>query len=212
MKRRLFIVAFLCGLALVGAAKYAHAESAEFFTDAVDDSKGQYKYAYGGGTTLEIETTGAHSGEACLKADLDCTQWSGAIIGRNPLVPLVDLTKLKNPAVEFWVRGAEGGERFEVLLIDADDTDGNKTEVGAMASPKYVKVTKDWQKVTIPFVAYPKKGQYWDEAEGKTVPNEFNPKELKEIKFAVGPKYNRDKKSITIYIDDLKIVEAPEPM
>lgn len=210
MYRKLFIVALFCGLALVGAAKYAHAESAEFFTDTVDDSKGQYKYTYGGTTALELEATGAHSGEACLKADLDCTQWSGVIVGRNPLIPPVDLTKMHKPAVEFWVKGAEGGENFEVLLIDADDTDENKTEVGVMATPKYVQVTKDWQQVSIPFDVYPKKGQYWDEAEGKTMPNEFNPKELKEVKFAVGPKYNKDRKSITIYVDDLKIAEMPQ--
>lgn len=209
MGRKLFVVVFLCGLVLAGAARYAHAETVEFFTDTVDDAKGQYKYTYGGGTTFELETTGAHSGEACLKADLDCTQWSGAVLGRNPLIPLVDLTNLKGPAVEFWVKGAEGGENFEVLLIDADDTDGNKTEVGVMASPKYVTVTKEWQKAVIPLDAYPKKGQYWSDAEGKTMPNEFNPKELKEIKFAAGPKYNKDRTNITIYIDDISIVEMP---
>jgi len=209
MYRKLFVIAFLCGLALTGAAKYAHAEAVNFFTDTVNDAEGQYKYTYGGSTAFEVDTASPHSGTACLKADLDCTQWSGAVIGRNPLIPLVDLTKFNKPAVEFWVKGAEGGEKFEVLLIDADDTDGNKTEVGVMATPKYVTVTKDWQKVAIPFSAYPKEGQYWSDAEGKTMPNAFNPKELKEIKFAVGPKYNVGKKSITIYVDDLNIVEMP---
>ena len=211
MNRTVLVAVFLCGLALIGAARVAHAAaSVDFFTDAIVESSGQYTYTYGGGTTFEIEKTGAHSGEACLKAVLDCTQWSGAVVGRNPLVPLVDLTKFNTPAVEFWVKGAEGGENFEVLLVDSDDTDHNKTEVGVMASPNYVKTTKDWQKVTIPFDVYPKKGQYWDGQANKMVTDvNFNPVELKEIKFAVGPKYNAGLASVTIYIDDLKIVEMP---
>ena len=209
MNRTMLVAVFLCGLALVGAARVAHAaEPVDFFTDTLEETSGQYKYAYGGATTFEIETTGAHSGEACLKADLDCAQWSGVIVGRNPLIPLVDLTKFNKPAVEFWVKGAEGGENFEVLLVDSDDTDGNKTEIGVMATPTYVNTTKEWQKVTIPFGAYPKKGQYWDGGAGKTVPDaKFNPVELKEVKFAVGPRYNKGKELVTIYIDDIRIVE-----
>ena len=210
MNRMVLVAVFLLGLALVGAAGLARAASADFFIDTIDDASGQYMYSYGGGTTFEIEKSGAHSGEACLKAVFDCTQWSGAVVGRNPLVPLVNLTNLNKPAVEFWVKGAEGGENFEVLLIDSDDTDGTKTEVGVMATPSYIKTTKDWQKVTIPFAAYPKKGQYWDGQANKMVTNvDFNPAELKEIKFAVGPKYNAGKSSVTLYIDDLRIVEIP---
>ncbi|MDD5072647.1 MAG: carbohydrate binding domain-containing protein [Candidatus Omnitrophica bacterium] len=210
MKKAVFVAVFLCGLALVCAAGVARAASADFFTDVIDETSGQYMYAYGGGTTFEIEKTGSHSGEGCLKADFDCTQWSGAVVGRNPLIPPVDLTKFNKPAVEFWVKGAAGGENFEVLLIDADDNDGNKTEVGVMATPAYVKTTKEWQKVAIPFNVYPKKGQYWDNTSAKMVTDvNFNPAELKEIKFAVGPKYNIGKDSVIIYIDDLKIVDMP---
>ena len=207
MGRKLFVVVFLCGLALMGAAKYAHADSVNFFTDMIDEGNGMYKYVYGGGTTLDVEKAGAHAGEGCLKAELDCSQWSGAVVGHYPLT---DLTKFKKPGIEFWVKGAEGGEKFEVILMDADDTDGNKVEIGTMAAPNYVKVTKDWQKAVVPFSAYPKKGQYWDGAASKMVTNvDFNQAELKEIKFAVGPSYNPGKKSVTIFVDDLKVVEMP---
>ncbi len=210
MNKTVLVAVILFGFALVGAAGIARAASSDFFTDTIEDSSGQYMYSYGGGTTFDIEKAGAHSGEACLKAVFDCTTWSGVVVGHNPLIPLVDLTKLNKAAVEFWVKGAEGGENFEVQLVDSDDTDHNKTEVGVMATPTYVKTTKDWQKVTIPVNAFPKKGQYWDGEKNKMVTNvDFNPAELKEIKFAVGPKYNAGKSSVTIYIDDLKIVELP---
>jgi hypothetical protein len=207
MGKRLFAVVFLCSLALIGAARLAHAETVEYFIDVIDEGNGQYTYVYGGGTTFELEKSGAKSGEACLRADMDCTQWSGAVIGHYPLV---DLTKYKKPGVELWVKGAEGGENFEVILIDADDTDGNKTEIGVMAAPNFVKTTKEWQKLVIPFTAYPKKGQYWDGSLNKMVMGvEFNPSELKEVKLAVGPTYNKGKKSVTIFVDDVKIVEMP---
>ena len=210
MNRTVLVAVFLFGLVLICSAGFARAASTDFFTDAIDDSKGQYMYSYGAGTTFEIVKEGAHSGEACLKAVLNCAQWSGAVVGRNPLVPLVDLTKLNKPAVEFWVKGTEAGENFEVILVDSDDTDHNKTEVGVMATPKYGQTSKEWQKMTIPFSAYPKKGQYWDDTAKKMVTDvNFNPAELKEIKFAVGPNYNPGKSSVTIYIDDLKIVEMP---
>lgn len=205
MGKRVFAVMFLCGLALVGAARLAQAETVDYYIDVIDESNGQYKYVYGGGTEFEISKTGAKSGDACLTATLDCTQWSGAAVGHYPLV---DLSQYKKPGVEFWVKGEEGGENFEVILIDADDSDGNKTEIGVMASPNFVKTTKEWQKVVIPFTAYPKKGQYWDANNNKMVTGvDFNPAELKEIKFAVGPAYNKGKKSVTIHIDELKVVD-----
>jgi hypothetical protein len=207
MGKRVFAVMFLCGLALIGAAKLANAEVVEYFSDVIDEGNGQYKYVYGGITSFEIEKSGAKTGEACLKAEMDCTQWSGAAIGHYPLI---DLTKYKKPGIELWVKGAEGGENFEVILIDADDTDGNKTEIGVMASPNFVKTSKEWQKVTIPFTAYPKKGQYWDGNNNKMVTGvDFNAAELKEVKLAVGPAYNKGKKSVVVFVDDVKIVEMP---
>ena len=205
MGRKWFAVVFLCGLVLVGAVRLAFAASEEyFFLDTIDEANGQSKYAYGGITTFEIDKSGAKSGEACLMAVLDCTQWSGAAIGHQPLI---DLTKFKKPAIEFWVKGAEGGENFEVILLDSDNSDGNRTQIGLMASPNHVKVTKEWQKVVIPLSAYPKKGSYWDDAAKKMVSSDFNPAELNEIKFAVGPGYNKGKQSVVVYVDDVKVVE-----
>ena len=206
MGNKFFAGVFLCGLALLGAAKPLHAaETVEYFNDVIDEAGGMYKYVYGGATSMNVEKAGPHSGEACLKITFDCTTWSGAAIGHYPLV---DLTKFDKPALEFWVKGAEGKEIFEAILLDADDTDGNKTEVSAMAAPSFVKVTKEWQKVTIPFSVYPPKGQFWQASSNKMIPGvTFNPIELKEIKFAVGPTYNKKKKTITIYVDDIRIAE-----
>jgi len=206
MGRKLCAVLLLCVLALIAAAGLAHAAgSVDFFTDTIAESNGMYKYVYVGGTTLDVESSGGHEGEGCLKAVFDCGPWSGAAVGHYPLT---DLSNFNKPGVEFWVKGAAGGEKFEVILIDADDSDGNKTEIGAMASPNYARVTTDWQKVVIPFNAYPKKGQYWDNNANKMVTGvDFNPSELKEIKFAVGPAYNPGKKTVTIYVDGLKIVD-----
>lgn len=205
MAKKIFIFALFLGLAVIGKSQSVSAETtvAEYFSESIvgDDL---YTYAYPEATAfITLEKGSAHSGEYCLKIELDAITYSGAAIGRGRLV---DISRLKNGYVEFWVKGAQGGENFEVQLIDADDTDGTKTEVGAMATPNYVTVKKEWQKVQIPLSAFPPNGQYWDGS--KINPNKFEPKELKEVKFDVRPGDNIGKTKIIIYVDDVKIVRT----
>lgn len=205
MIRKIFVFMFFGGLVAVVMIQLAFAETtvAEYFTESVIGD-GLYIYAYPEATaSISCEKGLAHSGDYCLKIELDATTYSGAAIGRGRLV---DMSRLKNGYVEFWIKGAEGGENFEVQLIDADDTDGTKTEVGAMATPNYVTVKKEWQKVQIPLSVFPPNGQYWDGS--KINPNKFEPKELKEVKFDVRPGDNKGKSKVIIYIDDVKIVKV----
>lgn len=53
--------------------------------------------------------------------------------------------------LSFWVIGAEGGERFQIKIKDV-----NGKEV-AVKSHSYIKVTKKWQKVSVPLKDFGKK-------------------------------------------------------
>lgn len=202
LKKILFFIV-VCVI-IAGISRFAFAETAiaEFFIDTLGEG-GQYTFAYPSETSsITCVTTAKHSGSASLKINLDSTTYSGAIIGHYPLINLI---KAKKGAVEFWVRGEEGGESFAVTLADAEETDNQKVEVGVSISPKYVTVSKFWQKVQIPISDFPAKGQYWDGS--KAEPATFNPCELEEIRFNIKPEDNKGKSTFTIYVDDVKVID-----
>lgn len=165
---------------------------------------GRYVYAYPEDTSYVAETQREkHGGKSSLCIALDTKAYSGAAIGNYPIV---DLSDVKDTGVlQFWVKGNVGGEKFSVALMDAENSDGTKTESAIRVVPKYGVVTKEWQKISIPLKDFPKKGQYWDGA--KINPDDFDWYDFVEVKFATSPSDNRGKETFIIYVDNVEIVD-----
>ena len=196
----------VAGACLTGVS-YVSAADAQVISDVYAENltqEGRYVYSYPAATSFIYETNREkHEGNASLIIALDTKTYSGAAIGNYPQV---DLAEIRNAGkLEFWVKGNVGGERCAVTLIDSDNADGMKTEVSVRMSPKYVTLTKEWQKVSIPLADFPDKGQYWDGS--KTNPSTFEWSDYVEVKFAIGPQDNKDRDSFIIYVDDVKIVK-----
>lgn len=196
MKKTALVISMLIpAAALYAAAVY------NIFSEEID-RKGTYSYSYPTDGTSEIRTTNLekHSGNYSMKVTLNPSGYSGAAIGNYP--PMDMAQYCETGALEFWIKGEKGGEKCEILLLDDSNNDGTKTEVGVAIVPKYVTITKDWQKVSIPLKMFLKEGQYWDGA--KTVKNAMNLKEIVEFKIASRP-YDKNA-DFTVYIDDVSMI------
>lgn len=195
-----------CLLAVIMAAALAQEGRAEVLVEVFSDTlavDGKYTYAYPGKSSITVDTTDAYMGKTCLKITLDPTTYSGAAIGTYPLTDLIEART--SGMVEFWIKGQKGGEVCELTLIDADDHDSTKCEVGVMITPNYATITNDWQKVSVPLAAFKDQGQYWDEAANSVKEDTFDWEELKEVKINIRP-YDKNE-SFTVYVDEIKITD-----
>jgi hypothetical protein len=126
-----------------------YAATAYNIFDEEIEKEGTYHYSYPTDGTSQIRTTNIenHSGNYSMKVTLNPSGYSGAAIGNYPPMDLAPYRE--TGALEFWVKGERGGEKCEVLLLDDSNEDGMKTESGVFIVPKYVTITRDWQKVSI---------------------------------------------------------------
>ncbi len=138
----------------------------EFLTDnaAVDNS-----YAGPEGSKITIVQK---QGKRWVDIVLKGTAWSfsGMGVARKNLDPL-----LKKGALQFYIRGAKGGENLDVGFVmekglAADEKIGflNTVSLGG-----YCKVTTQWQLVTIPLADFPVNGYHFDENISQRVTGPF---------------------------------------
>jgi beta-mannanase len=156
-------------------------------------TEGGYTYVYPEATSSIFPIKeAAHSGEVGLKISLDNNTYSGAAIGFAP----IDFSKIKShSAVEFWIKGENGGEKFIFSLLDTEED--NQKVATSVNSISFVKVTKEWKKVTIPLSKFGDFGKWWDgkqEQDGK-----FNWQRVCEVRFSIIP----SPQPFVIYVDDI---------
>lgn len=191
----------LAALMLLPAAVLCAAVVYGIFSEEIE-KEGTYHYSYPTDGTSEIRTTNIekHSGNYSMKVTLNPSGYSGAAIGNYP--PM-DLTPYRETgALEFWIKGEKGGEKCEILLLDDSNNDNSKTEVGVVITPRYVEISREWQKVSVPLKAFPSEGQYWDG--DKNVKDDVDWSEIVEFKVASRP-YDKNTE-FTVYIDDVNVV------
>lgn len=138
--------------------------------------------------SMELECTNQpHSGKTCIKASYSYTaDWAG-VLWQSPAndwdgtqpggANLTGATQL-----EFWVRGAKGGEvvNFVFGVLDGDQP-YHDTAKGEL---KDVKLTSEWQKLTIPLTG----------------------KDVSRIKTGFGWSLAGQGKPVTFYLDDIRYV------
>jgi len=166
--------------------------------------QGGYDYAYGGkskGVTITKE--GGYKSKAAVQINLDPKDYSGASICLYNEV--FDLSKyMLDSKLEFYIKGKNGGEQLLIGLLDEEVSDGKKTQV-KMSLNKYVQITKDWQKVSIPLVDFPDRGLYWDQTKKTELPARIDWNKIAEIRFSIDKGTNP---SFDIFVDNIEIVKG----
>lgn len=129
-----------------------------------------YKYAFPeGGSTVDSQKNGENRQLVySLKSDV----WAGGGIG-------VDKLRLKDyvatGALEFYVRGAKGGEKLDVGFVQAKGLEATDLAYQILANVnRYAKITTAWTKVTIPLKDFPVEGSRWIESEQRRATGPFN--------------------------------------
>ncbi len=67
---------------------------------------------------------------------------------------------LENGAIEFWIKGARGGEKIEIVFVDGPGIDDIRSTVVAAVNPE--NVTAQWRRVSIPLSEFTGKNQLFE--------------------------------------------------
>lgn len=166
--------------------------------------QGGYDYAYGGKSKgITITKEGGYKSKAAVQINLDPKDYSGASICLYN--ETFDLSKyMLDSKLEFYIKGNNGGEQLLIGLLDEEVSDGKKTQV-KMSLNKYVQITKDWQKVSIPLIDFPDRGLYWDQTKKTELPARIDWNKIAEIRFSIDKGTNP---SFDISVDNIEIVKG----
>lgn len=181
MIRSILLLFVTCGMAF--SAPKVHALETKVLFD--DEHPVGYAYAYPEGSVAKatpMEKDGKHWVDVVLKGDV----WSGCGLGvnRKNLSPY-----LKNGSLQFYVRGAKGGETFEVGFVMAKGLKEDEKYALEVTVPvnRYAEVGKDWTLVTIPLADFPPNGRRWDEATQQNIVGPFKWDRVEEFVVSRGP-------------------------
>lgn len=166
--------------------------------------QGGYDYAYGGKSKgITITKEGGYKSKAAVQINLDPKDYSGASVCLYN--ETFDLSKyMLDSKLEFYIKGNNGGEQLLIGLLDEEVSDGKKTQV-KMSLNKYVQITKDWQKVSIPLIDFPDRGLYWDQTKKTELPARIDWNKIAEIRFSIDKGTNP---SFDISVDNIEIVKG----
>lgn len=183
----------------------AYADGGEF-AEVFKDEPGRYVYSYPSSSSFaDITEENSHSGEICLRLELDHNNYSGAGYSLHSPVDASSIREKGN--LQFWVKGGSGGEKFEIALVN-EQNDGRKAE-STFNVAMIADVSKEWQKITIPLSSFPTNAVYWDGAQGKELPAKFDWSNITELKIRTRPDPKRGK-NIILYFDDVVLTAGGE--
>lgn len=172
-----------------------------FFRDSY--AAGGYQYAYPAGSTVSIDRQIFHGGKRSLRFTLAHDDYSGGAVCLDR--KLCDLSGyLKHGALQFWIKGSQGGEKALAALVDEEKSDGKKTVV-RLAVDWFGQITGEWTLVSIPLEHFGEKGVYWDEKERREVDNDFDWDRVAEFRIEVKKDENS---AFTIWVDDIVVVKS----
>ncbi|MBN2035544.1 MAG: hypothetical protein JW768_02260 [Chitinispirillaceae bacterium] len=167
-----------------------------------DFVSGGYAYWYPDDSKVFIPEESGKNGEVALQFDLDAQDYSGGSVCLYNL--LYDLRPYySRGALQFWIKGKNGGEIAWAALVDEENSDGKKTVV-RLPMQNYGGIAKEWKQITIPLADFGKRGVYWDAKKRVEVPERFAWNAVAE--FRVEIKKN-DNPSFRIWVDDIFILQ-----
>jgi hypothetical protein len=128
-----------------------------------------YKYAFPPESSVDSQEQGKNRQLVYkLKGDV----WAGGGIGvKRARVK----SYLDSGALEFYVRGAKGGEKIDVGFVMAKGLDEKDLAYQILIPVgNYARITNGWTKVTIPLKDFPAEGSRWLETEQRRAVGAFN--------------------------------------
>jgi hypothetical protein len=205
MVRRISLFLFLALATLAFAQRPSRIVIHPFFTGQY--KSGDFDYSYGGkGSGAAIDKEQAYKGNPSLRITLDPNDYSGSTIGNNKTV---DLSKnLLDGAVEFYIKGAKGGELASFGFLDSDGK-GKKTQ-SKLTLNRYVQVTKDWQLVKIPLIDFPDRGMYWDDTRKAEFPDRINWDKIAEFRISTDKGTNPG--GFQVWVANVEVVKGTVPV
>jgi hypothetical protein len=182
-----------------GAAATDSRIVARFFDD--DFVAGGYQYTYPDAAKLFIPEESGHESDVALQFDLEAGDYSGGSVCLYNL--MYDLTPYyTRGALEFWIKGARGGEIAWVALVDDENRDGKKTVVRIPLNDNGG-ITNEWRKVSIPLAKFGRKGVFWDAKKRVEEPQPFDWKAVTEFRIEIKKAENP---SFRVWVDDIAVL------
>ena len=165
-----------------------------------DFISGGFPYWYPDQSKVFIPEESGKNGEVSIQFDLEANDYSGGSVCLWNL--LYDLTPYyASGALQFWIKGKNGGEIAWAALVDEENTDGVKTVV-RLPIQNYGKITKEWTQITIPLADFGKRGVYWDPKKRVEVPFRFSWDMVSEFRLEIK---KADNPEFTAWVDDIFI-------
>ncbi len=169
-----------------------------FFDD--DFISGGFPYWYPEQSKVFIPEESGKNGEVAIQFDLEANDYSGGSICLWNMT--YDLRPYKAAgALQFWIKGKNGGEIAWAALVDEENTDGKKTVV-RLPIQNYGGISKEWKQITIPLADFGNRGVYWDAKKRVEVPYPFSWDKVAEFRLEIK---KADNPTFTAWIDDIFI-------
>jgi hypothetical protein len=170
-----------------------------------DFTPGGFEYVYPEKSKVFINERREHvkNGEASLQFDLIPDDYSGGAVCLYNM--MYDLTPYLETggALQFWIKGMNGGEIAYAALADDETNNGKKTVV-RLPINKYGGIKKDdWTQISIPLVDFGERGMWWDPKTRQESPEMFQWDKVKEFRLQIDKGVNKE---FTVWIDDIFVV------
>ena len=147
----------------------------------------------------------AMEGDLSMEIELIASDYSGVAIciaGSKDVTPY-----LEEGVLEFWIKGAQGGEVAQyVLLDDGVKSNGESLQV-KIGSKSFGDITTEWQKISIPLRLFGNMGVYWDSKNRREVFMPFSWANVKGFRIEVRKDENQ---AFKVWIDDIVIKKVGE--
>lgn len=167
-----------------------------------DFVSGGYAYWYPDNSNVFIPEESGKNGEVAIQFDLVANDYSGgSVCLYNLLYDMRDY--YAKGAMQFWIKGKEGGEIAWIALVDDENSDGKKTVV-RLPLQQYGGISNEWKLISIPLSDFGQRGVFWDAKKRVEVPQKFNWATVCE--FRVEIKKN-DNAKFTVWVDDAFILK-----
>jgi hypothetical protein len=174
-----------------------------FFDEQYYGNGDEWHYPDASKVRIDQDGTGKN-GDVGLRMDLIANDYSGGAIELDYV--MYDLRPYyRRGALEFWVRGKNGGEVASVAL--GDENDGVSTEV-KVPLEKYGTISKQWTHFSIPLADFGKRGTYWDEDNQVEIPKRIDWGKICVFDFSIE---KGDNKEAVFWLDDIYIVKDVYP-
>jgi len=176
-----------------------------FFDEMFYGNAEEWHYPDASKVIIDGEGSGKN-GDVALKMDLIVDDYSGGAVETDNIVYNLK-PYFKRGALEFWIRGKNGGETATVSLGDESASDGMSTEVKLPLS-NYGNITKEWTHFSIPLADFGTRGTYWDEDKQEEFPHRIDWDKI--TVFSLNVEKHENKESV-FWLDDIYIVKDVFP-